>query len=70
MSYFVINIIKKPLNLPREIKVIIYFKNNSFDSAIASFKEVSASSVNWFVDCTIFRYGFCDVVKYEIKLAQ
>jgi hypothetical protein len=46
MSYFVINIIEKPLNLPREIKVIIYFKNNSFDSAIASFKEVSASSVN------------------------
>ena len=55
------------------MKIIIYYLfwlNNAFDSAIASFKDASASSVNWFVDVTMFKYGFCDVVKYEIKLAQ
>ena len=55
------------------MKTIIYYLfllNNSFDSAIASFKDASASSVNWFVDVTMFKYGFCDVVKYEIKLAH
>ena len=55
------------------MKTTIYYLfllNNSFDSAIASFKDASASSVNWFVDVTIFKYGFCEVVKNETKLAQ
>jgi len=46
------------------------FKKRSLDSAIISFKEASASSVNCFVEPTISRYGFCDVDRYETKLAQ
>ena len=35
-----------------------------------SFKEASASSVNWFVEPTISAYGFLDVEMYETKDAQ
>ena len=47
-----------------------YNKYCFLDSAIISFKDVSASSVNCLVDSTIWIYGFCDVDKYVSKLAQ
>ena len=62
--------IMKSITPVEKISIYLLWAKIAFDSAIHSFNEASASSVNWLVLVTIPIYGFCDVAKNFNKVAQ